>query len=60
MVAVLKPLQKATTVFSLEENASCSIIYPVINGLLFNHLLGAEGDLLAVQTFKQTVSGELE
>ena len=60
MVTVLKPLQMATTVFSLEQNASCSIIYPVINGLLFNHLVGAEGDLPAVQRFKRTVALELE
>lgn len=60
MVTVLKPLQMATTVFSLEQNASCSIVYPVINGLLFNHLVGAEGDLPAVQRSKRTVAGELE
>ena len=60
MVTILKPLQMATTVFSLEQNASCSIIYPVISGLLFNHLVGAEGDLPAIQRFKQTVAGDLE
>ena len=60
MVTVLKPLQMATTVFSLEQNASCSIVYPVINGLLFNHLVGAEGDLPCVKRFKRTVAGELE
>ena len=32
----------------------------MINGLLFNHLVGAEGDLPAVQRLKQTVSRELE
>ena len=50
----------ATIVFSLEQNASCSIIYPVINGLLSNHLVGTEGDLPAVQRFEQTVAGRLE
>ena len=60
MVTALKPLQMATTVFGLEQNVSCSIIYPVINGLLFNHLVGAEGDLPAVKRFKRIVAGELE
>ena len=60
MVTALKPLQMATTVFSFEQNISCSIIYPVINGLLCNHLINSEGDLSAVRRFKQTVAGELE
>ena len=36
------------------------IVYPVINGLLFNHLVGAEDDLAAVKRFKRTVAEELE
>ena len=59
MVNVLKPLQMATTVFSLEQNISCSIVYPVVNGLLVNHLASTESDLPAVKRFKQSVASEL-
>ena len=34
IVVVLKPLQIATTVFSSDLNVSCSIIYPVVHGIL--------------------------
>ena len=60
MVTVLKPLQVATTVFSLEQTASCSIVYPVINGLLTKHLVVEESDLLAIKNFKQNVSNQLK
>lgn len=60
MVTAVKPLQMATTFFSLERNASCYIFYSVINGHLFNHLVGVEGDLAASKRFKRTVAGELE
>ncbi len=53
MVSVLKPLQIATTVFSSDLNISCSIIYPVITGLLFNHSVISEDDVLAAKTFKK-------
>ena len=33
LTALLEPLQMATTVLGLEQNSSCSIVYPVINGL---------------------------
>ena len=59
MVNVLKPLQMATTVFSLEQNISCSIVYPVVNGLLVNHLASTESDLPAVKRFEQSVASEL-
>lgn len=49
IVIASKPLQMATTTFSLEQNASFSIVYPVINGLFFNHLVGTEDDLAAVK-----------
>ena len=49
MVTASKPLQMATTAFSLEQNASFSIVYPVINGLFFNHLVGTEDNLAAVK-----------
>ncbi len=60
MVTVLKPLQVATTVFSLEQNASCSIVYPVINGLLTKHLVVEEPDLPAIKNFKRNVSNQLK
>ena len=40
---------EATTVFSLEQNFSATIIHPIINGLLLNHLVDSEGDLPAVK-----------
>lgn len=58
LVVGLKPLQMATTVFSSDLNVSCSIIYPIINGLLCNHLVVGEDDISAVRHFKQTVTGE--
>ena len=60
MVTALKPLQVATTVFSFEQNASCSIVYPVINGLLTKHLVVEESDLPAIKNFKQIVSSQLQ
>ena len=60
LVTVLKPLQMATTVFSSDINVSCSIVYPVINGLLTNHLVVAEDDVSAVATFKKVVAEELK
>ena len=53
MVTVLKPLQIATTVFSSDLNVSCSIIYPVVTGLLFNHLIVSEDDVLATKTLRK-------
>ncbi len=53
MVTVLKPLQVATTVFSLEQNTSCSIVYPIINGLLTNHLTVQESDIGAIKNYKK-------
>ena len=60
MVTVLKPLQVATTVFSLEQNASCSIVYPIINGLLTKHLSVEESELPAIKNFKKNVSNQLK
>ena len=59
MVNVLKPLQMATTVFSSDLNMSCSVIYPVINVLLSNHLAETEDDLPSVKNSKKTVAKEL-
>ena len=60
MVVVLKPLQVATTVFSSDLNISCSIIYPVVQGLLTNHMVIHDNDLPVVKKFKETVSKELK
>ena len=42
MVTVLEPLQIAGTALCETEIVSCSLIYPVINGLLKNHLVPGE------------------
>ena len=49
----------ATTVFSSDLNVSCSIVYPVINGLLSNHLVVSQDDVSAVKTFKRVVAEAL-
>ena len=59
MAAVLKPLQVATTVLGSEQNTSCSIIYPVINGLLVHHMVFKDDDLSDVRRFKTIVNDEL-
>ena len=56
-VTVLKPLQVATTVL---QNAYCSIVYPVINGLLTKHLVVKESDLPAIKNFKRNVSSQFK
>ena len=49
MVEVLEPLQIATTALCKTQIVSCSLIYPVVNGLLKNHLLFGEDDLPVVK-----------
>ena len=49
MVAVLKPLQVATTALCEEKNISVSLVYPVINGLVRKHLVVKEEDLMVVK-----------
>ena len=60
MVAVLEPLQIATTALCEAEIVSCSLIYPVINGLLKNHLVPGEGDLPTVKRFKEIVAQDIQ
>ena len=60
MVAVLEPLQIATTALCETKIVSCFLIYPVINGLLKNHLVPGEGDLPTVKTFKEIVSQDIQ
>ena len=59
LMTVLKPLQMATTVISLEQNTSCSIVYPIIHGLLSNHLAIEENDIAAIKSFKLNVKSQL-
>ena len=54
---VLKPLQMATTVFGYEFNVSSSIIYPVLHGLIQNHLTADANDVSAVKHLKKQVTG---
>jgi len=60
MVKVLEPLQIATTALCETEIVSCSLIYPVVNGLLKNHLSPDENDLSAVKRFKDVVTQEIK
>ena len=60
MVEVLEPLQIATTALCETQIVSCSLIYPVVNGLLKNHLLIGEDDLPVVKRFKEMVTQEIQ
>ena len=60
MVTVLEPLQIATTALCETEIVSCSLIYPVINGLLKKHLVPGESDLPTVKRFKEVVAQDIE
>ena len=60
MVTVLEPLQIATTALCKTEIVSCSLIYPVINGLLKKHLVPGESDLPTVKRFKEVVAQDIE
>ena len=59
LTVVLKPLQVATTALSGELKVTVSLIYPVVNGLLSNHLNVGSQDVPTVQRFKETVRKEL-
>ena len=60
MVTVLEPLQIATTALWETEIVSCSLIYPVINGLLKNHLVPGESDLPTAKRYKEVVAQDIE
>ena len=59
LVVVLKPLQVATTVLSGDQNVSSSLVHPVVDGLVKNHLKTEGGDLAMVKRFKDVIAGEL-
>ena len=54
------PLQVATAALCESEIVSCSLIYPVINGLLSNHLKENVNDLHAVKAFKKVFRDQIE
>ena len=58
LVVVLKPLQIATTALSKDENISSSLIYPVVNGLVKNHLNHVSTDLPTIKRFKEILVRE--
>ena len=60
MVTVLEPLQVATTALCESEIVSCSLIYPVINGLRSNHLKENADDLHSIKAFKKVVRDQIE
>ena len=60
MATVLEPLQIATTALCESEIVSCSLIFPVINGLLNNHLNEKDDDVRVVKTFKSVVREQIE
>ena len=63
MVVVLKPLQIATTTLCKDLNISCSLIPPIVNGPVKNHLvvsLVTAEDLSVVKRFKEIVIEELQ
>ncbi len=59
LVKVLKPLQVATTALCESEIVSVSLVYPVIHGLLTNHLCVNPDDLPPVKNFKEKVTTEI-
>lgn len=52
--------QIATMALCEIEIVPCSLIYPIINGLLKNHLVPGENDLPAVQIFKEAAAQDIE
>ena len=60
MVTVLEPLQIATTALCETKIVSCSLIYPVISGLLKKHLVAGESDLPTVKRLKKVVAQDIE
>ena len=60
VVGVLKPLQTATTVLSMDTNPSLSCVYPVVHGLVNQHLVVRNGDSVQMQKLKERVASDLE
>ena len=60
IVTVLEPLQIATSALCEAETVSCSLIYPVINGLWKNHLVPGKGDLPTAKRLKEIVTHDIQ
>ncbi len=58
LVAILKPFQIATAFVSLSVMISMSPVQSF--GIVFNHLIPNEDDVLAIKNFKKTVARELK
>ena len=60
VVGVLTPLQMATTVLRMDTNTLLSCVYPVVHGLVNQHLVVRDGDSVPVQKLKERVPSDLE
>ena len=60
LLPVLKPLQIATSVMSTECTPSASTLYPMLWGVVNNHLTVTDEDSATVSTFKQEVSNSIK
>jgi len=52
LLPVLRPLQIATSVMSAEHKPTSSVLYPMLMGLVGDHLVVSDDDSQAVATFK--------
>ena len=59
LVPVLKPLQVATTTISGTNFPTLSMVYPIVLGLLKNHLSVRDEDAPVLVKFKETVMKDL-
>ncbi|XP_011668672.1 zinc finger BED domain-containing protein 1 isoform X2 [Strongylocentrotus purpuratus] len=59
-IPCLKPLKVAAAVLSAEENLSCSVVHPIISGLLQNHLVVNMDDGEVIRNFKDMTRDQLE
>lgn len=58
-IPVLQALKCATTALGTDLMVSCSVVYPVVNGLLTIHLSECDDDSQVVSEFKRAVSASL-
>ena len=60
LMSDLKPLQIATSVLSAEKEPTAPKVYPVLWGLVDDHLAVNANDLLTVSAFKDAVSQSIK
>ena len=60
LIPVLKPLQIATSVMSAECKPTSPVLFPMLMGLVGDHLAGSDEDSSAVATFKQSVIKDIQ